>query len=71
MSQTICRNGDGSFDRPPGIEDALVCTASGELATGDCPEYRDEEFLEGTEPDKECSLHGGGMIGSVRRFLGI
>jgi penicillin-binding protein 1B len=71
MSRTVCRNGDGSFTRPSGIVNELICTESGKRATGDCPAYRDEEFLEGIEPTEECDLHGGGVIGTVRRFLGI
>lgn len=71
MSRTICRGGDGSFTRPRGIVNELICTDSGQRATGDCPAYRDEEFLEGTEPSDDCDLHGGGVIGTVRRFLGI
>jgi penicillin-binding protein 1B len=71
MKETICGSGDGSFSRPPGIVSAMVCTETGELATGACPDFRDEEFLEGTEPTVDCGRHGGGFFNSVRRFFGI
>lgn len=36
-----------------------VCTASGELATSDCPESDiiSEKFIEGTQPTRTCTVH--------------
>jgi len=70
MRQTHCDGGDGGFPRPDGIETATVCTETGLLATADCPGFREEEFLAGTAPEEECQAHGGGgVIGTIRRFL--
>lgn len=69
MRQNHGDGGDGDFRAPPGVVHVTVCAQSGLLATGDCPDYHDEIFLEGTEPDKECDLHGGGILGSIRRFF--
>ncbi|MDM7916024.1 MAG: penicillin-binding transpeptidase domain-containing protein, partial [Candidatus Eisenbacteria bacterium] len=51
--------GDGEFQRPPGIVTVAIDPESGMLATSDCPGWREEEFLEGTEPQEECDRHGG------------
>lgn len=47
------------FVRPPGIEEALVCAATGKLATYLCPDTYTELFLPGTAPRDYCSEHAG------------
>ena len=50
------------FPVPQGVLTGVrVCTASGELATPDCPESAviSEKFIEGTQPVHACSVHSG------------
>jgi penicillin-binding protein 1B len=49
-----------SFQRPPGVVSADICTESGELAGADCPTVRQEVFVAGTEPTTQCALHSHG-----------
>lgn len=61
--------GDGSFERPPEVITARVDPESGLLANDDCPAPIDEVFLSGTEPVDKCDLHGGGVLGWIRRLF--
>jgi penicillin-binding protein 1B len=70
MSRIEVEGGDGPFERPTGIVTIPICPESGELATGDCPVFQHETFIEGTEPLDECLRHRG-FITRVRRFFGI
>jgi len=48
------------FSVPEGVLTGVrVCTASGELATSNCPESGiiTEKFIEGTQPTRACSVH--------------
>ena len=46
------------FMTPPGVETRIICSESGKLASGLCPNPREEVFL--TETPKEgCPIHGG------------
>ena len=47
----------GPFRRPQGIVTARVCTHSGQKPTANCPHTRTELFIQGTEPQAECSFH--------------
>jgi penicillin-binding protein 1B len=51
--------GDLSFPEPTGIVHRTIDPMSGGLAVAACPTLSDEVFLEGTEPEEECPLHGG------------
>ena len=44
----------GAFERPAGINAALVCEESGLLAGADCPHTREELFISDTVPQKVC-----------------
>lgn len=44
----------GVFERPAGINAALVCEESGLLAGPDCPHTREELFISDTVPQKVC-----------------
>ena len=44
----------GAFERPAGINAALVCEESGLLAGPDCPHTREELFISDTVPQKVC-----------------
>lgn len=59
------------FPQPGGIAVRMVDPASGLLATADCPESVEEMFIEGTEPEDYCPLHGGGFWEGLRRGLGL
>ena len=50
------------FSRPPGLEDAVVCTVSGDLATPACPNTYSELFMPGTIPDHRCQVHTGNLV---------
>lgn len=66
------RNGDGRFDRPPGVVRVAIDPESGELYGEDCYQSVEEDFLAGTEPDQPCSLHSSpGPITRMRRWFGL
>jgi penicillin-binding protein 1A len=46
------------FRRPAGVVVRRICATTGALAAPKCPEVLDEVFVEGTEPVRECPLHG-------------
>lgn len=71
MRESMDPSGDGSFPRPPGIVTVPICPESGLLATGSCPDFREEEYIDGTEPEDSCDRHGGGIISTIRRFLNL
>lgn len=50
------------FARPSGIEEALICPVSGQLATYMCPNPFLELFLPGTAPVAYCLEHGGDTV---------
>ena len=47
----------GDFERPPGIETATICPASGHRPGAHCPAPREETFLAGTAPADTCTVH--------------
>jgi penicillin-binding protein 1A len=47
------------FEEPDGIVHAEVCLESGELATGRCPNVREEVFTDDSQPTTTCRLHPG------------
>lgn len=47
------------FARPEGVVSVTIDPSTGELATPDCPDTREEDFIAGTEPTAYCSRHGG------------
>ncbi len=51
------------FPRYEGLLALRVCGESGMIALSGCPVKRDELFIPGTEPQRECSLHRGGLKG--------
>ncbi|MTI93938.1 MAG: hypothetical protein FH749_00410 [Firmicutes bacterium] len=50
------------FSRPPGIDEAIICLDSGQLATPNCPETHNELFLPGTVPTRRCEIHTANII---------
>lgn len=45
------------FTKPNGIKEMEICTLSGKLPDGLCPEKATEFFIEGTEPKEVSKLH--------------
>jgi membrane peptidoglycan carboxypeptidase len=50
------------FSRPPGVEDAVICSETGQLATYLCPHTLTEIFMPGTAPREYCPVHAGESI---------
>ncbi len=46
-----------SFQQPPGVVTARICTLSGQLATEHCSHTVNEVFVEGTQPTSYCTSH--------------
>lgn len=59
-----------AFPRDEGLVALSVCAESGMLALSGCPVKRDEQFIPGTEPQRECTLHRGGLKGLWDRLFG-
>ena len=57
------------LSRPEEIVIVAVCPESGQLATGECPVFLQEGFLEGTEPHEECARHRPGILGKLKRLF--
>jgi penicillin-binding protein 1C len=45
------------FERPPGLESALICPRSGRRVGPHCPGGRRERFRAGTVPEEPCDVH--------------
>jgi penicillin-binding protein 1B len=45
------------FIQPPGLVAMHICMDSGQLAGPNCPRTRMENFIDGTQPVVECTLH--------------
>ncbi len=58
----------GGFARPEGIVQVRICPDSGMRAISGCPNKRDELFIAGTEPLRDCLLHRGGVLGWFERL---
>ncbi|MBI3565476.1 MAG: PBP1A family penicillin-binding protein [Elusimicrobia bacterium] len=58
----------GDFVRPDGVVEARICLESGMRAVSGCPKKRDELFIAGTEPLRDCVLHRGGLMGWFERL---
>jgi penicillin-binding protein 1A len=56
-----------NFPMPEGVVVRRICTETGELATSACPKTRNEVFIAGTEPTRECAYH---KYRSLRQGLG-
>jgi penicillin-binding protein 1B len=52
----------GPFKMPPGIVSVKICSESGQLACDDCPDVRQEVFIDGTEPTVRCQMHSAPAV---------
>lgn len=46
------------FPMPSGVVSVYIDSATGKLATADCPDKKLEVFVQGTEPTEFCTAHG-------------
>lgn len=58
MRPALAGTSSVDFSKPDTVVSVAIDTATGCLATPDCPERRDEFYATGTEPDEYCPLHG-------------
>lgn len=70
MKEAVADRPAEPFPRFEGLAAERVCAESGMLALSGCPVKRDELFIPGTEPQRECSLHRGGLKGWWDRLFG-
>ncbi len=64
-------DGDGTFQVPSGIITVPIDPETGLIATANCPTFREEVFVEGTEPTQDCDQHNGGIITRLKNFFGF
>lgn len=57
MAAAYPDNRGPGFARPDGITETVVCTDTGLLGTPYCKQLRQELFIEGNEPQRNCDLH--------------
>lgn len=62
MNRYYAKSAPPAFTRPQGIEEAVVCTVSGQLATHLCPESYTELYMPGTAPKTFCEVHSGNTV---------
>ncbi|HSW40108.1 MAG TPA: penicillin-binding transpeptidase domain-containing protein, partial [Acidobacteriota bacterium] len=56
----------GGFIAPAGVISMTIDAESLMPARPECPVAREEVFIAGTEPDRYCTLHGGGFLEKIR-----
>ncbi|MFP4081407.1 MAG: penicillin-binding protein 1C [Candidatus Aminicenantes bacterium] len=54
----------GRFEEPEKLVHRRICPQTGKLASVSCPGYREEIFIQGTEPHHICSFHQKDLISS-------
>lgn len=58
------------FDKPEGVDTAIIDADTLQLATPNCPVTREEVYVTGSAPTQLCELHGGhGPASAVGSFL--
>lgn len=58
MRKALSKTSPSDFVPPAGVVTGVeICTASGLLASPDCPEISYESYLSGTEPTEVCTMH--------------
>lgn len=59
MGQALASRPVADFSRPDSVISVAIDPKTGFPATADCPEKRDEFYIEGTQPTGYCPEHGG------------
>jgi penicillin-binding protein 2D len=62
MKQALAAKPAVDFQKPETVVSVSIDPVTGQLATPECPEKRDEVFLSGTEPTQYCAKHGGALM---------
>jgi penicillin-binding protein 1B len=58
------------FDKPEGVETAMIDADTLQLATPNCPVTREEVYVSGSAPSQLCEVHGGhGPLTAAGSFL--
>jgi len=60
-----------AFVMPSGVVSRDIDPKTGQLATSQCPERVSEVFIEGTEPNVYCEVHGEGIWDRLRHTFGF
>ena len=50
------------FPKPDTVVSVVIDPATGYLATAECPQRREEFYVEGTQPTGQCPRHGGDSL---------
>jgi penicillin-binding protein 1B len=69
LMQRLGVEGDEEFRRPRGILEVAIDPTTGARAVRACPQVTREIFLEGTEPEELCPVHGGERRGFWQRLF--
>lgn len=57
------------FERPEGVQNAVICTQSGLLAGRDCAHTREELYISGREPQERCDGRHGLEPGEALKIV--
>jgi penicillin-binding protein 1A len=68
MQKALALGPEEKWPEPKGLTWKTIDYTSGEAARSGCTQRRKEAFLPGTEPEKMCPLHPGGIIGFFHRL---
>ncbi|RJP66774.1 MAG: PBP1A family penicillin-binding protein [Candidatus Abyssobacteria bacterium SURF_17] len=71
MEYSLHNESRTEFSTPKDIEFARIDSATGLLATENCPEVSMEPFIRGTAPTVYCTLHGGqwNIVRNIKTFF--
>ncbi|WP_425514104.1 transglycosylase domain-containing protein [Geobacter grbiciae] len=69
MGAALASKPVADFPKPDTVVSVSIDPATGYLATPDCPEKRDEFYVEGTQPTEYCPKHGGDRLNQVPPVL--
>jgi penicillin-binding protein 1B len=53
------------FPSPAGLRRVQICQESGDVAGAYCSKTRADVFIDGTQPQKECSMHQDGQQSAI------
>ncbi|OGR93021.1 MAG: hypothetical protein A2992_04590 [Elusimicrobia bacterium RIFCSPLOWO2_01_FULL_59_12] len=68
MQKALALWPEEKWPEPKGLLWKAIDTGTGDLARSGCTQRRKEAFLPGTEPEKMCTLHPGGISGFFYRL---
>lgn len=62
MGPALASRPAADFPKPDTVVSVAIDPVTGFLATADCPQKRDEFYIEGTQPTGYCPEHGGEIL---------